>query len=364
MTSHTHTAILTIDLKALSKNYVALQNQVGANCAVAGVVKANAYGLGLEPITRTLLKSNCPQFFVATVNEALEFRSFEATAPVAVLGGLFNGAEDIYLKNNIQPVINSLNDLTRWQELAMSANKSLPTIIHIDTGMNRLGLHPDDIQTLIKNPELLKNLDVQWMMSHFACADDVNHPMTKEQSDLFIKLSAAFPTAKQSLGNSSGTFRGIQHHINMVRPGVALYGGNPTPEVKNPMHQVVQLKAKILQIRNCKKGDSIGYGASHVFEKDTRTATIGIGYADGFSRAHSNKGQFYFNNVPCPILGRISMDLTTIDISQCKNKPEQGDWVEIIGQNQTIDDLAQNAGTISYEILTSLGNRYARQYIK
>ncbi len=364
MTSHLHTAILTIDLKALSKNYLFLKSQVNSHCIVAGVVKANAYGLGLKPVVRTLLSEGCPQFFVATLNEALEFRTFEPHAPVAVLGGLFTDAEDIYIKNNIQPVINSLNDLARWQGSGVSADKSLPTILHIDTGMNRLGLSPDDVQKLKGTPKLYQNLDIEWVMSHFACADDSHHPMTVQQYDLFKKCANNFPKAKRSLGNSSGTFRGVHNHINMIRPGVALYGGNPTPELKNPMQQVIKLKAKVLQIRECEKGDSIGYGASHVFKKNTQTATIGIGYADGFSRADSNKGQLFFNNTPCPILGRISMDLTTIDVSQCKIKPKQGDWVEVIGKNQTIDDFAKNANTISYEILTSLGNRYAREYIE
>jgi len=360
--NYSQTSHLTINLTALAQNYRLLQQKAGYDCVVAGVVKANAYGLGLEPVARTLLKEKCPQFFVATLGEALEFREIDKNTPVAVLGGLFYGVETLYLEKNIQPVINSLNDLARWQDLAIKNKIKAPTILHFDTGMNRLGLSEDDAQTLISQPELYKSLDVQWIMSHFACADEPQHPLTADQAKRFQEISAHFPNAKKSLGNSSGLFRDVQFKSNMVRPGIALYGGNPTPEQSNPMKQVVSLNARVLQTRTCKKGDSIGYGASHVFEQDTQTATVGIGYADGFLRSNSNKGAFHYQSQLCPILGRVSMDLVTIDISQCKNMPKQGDWVEVISSNNTIDDIAQNSNTISYEVLTSLGDRSLREY--
>jgi len=358
------TGLLTINLGALAENYRLLKEKIDDSCIVAGIVKANAYGLGVKPVVHTLIKQKCSHFFVATLDEALEFRRIDKNASIAVLGGFLKGADVTYSENNILPVINNLNDLERWNKLALKKNTILPTILHFDTAMNRLGFSEDETRTLIKSSDLHNNLDIQWVMSHFACADDADQELTLDQAQKFNDIAKHFPMAKTSLGNSSGMFRNNAYHTDMVRPGIALYGGNPTPETKNPMKQVVSLKARILQTRLCQKGKTIGYGASHKFEKDTRTATIAIGYADGFLRSNSNKGQFYYQNQPCPILGRISMDLTTIDISNCCDVPNQGDWVEIIGKNQTIDDLANNAGTISYEILTSLGSRFSRQYIE
>lgn len=355
--------VLSIDLNVLVSNYSLFKQKVGDDCIVAGVVKADAYGLGLQPVVSTLLQNGCTHFFVATLQEALNFRSFEKDASIAVLGGLFIGAEDEYLHYNIQPVLNSPDDLKRWNALADKNKTTLPAILHIDTGMNRLGFSESDIETLTNTPDHYANLNIEWIMSHFACADDVDHPLTKDQAALFTKLAAHFPNAKKSLGNSPGLFRDVQYHTDMVRPGYALYGGNPTPEKPNPMQPVVSLKARILQIRHCKKGESIGYGASHVFEQDTVTATIGVGYADGFLRSAHNQATFYYNNTPCPILGRVSMDLITLDLSQLDQIPVQGDWVEILGANQTIDDLGGSRGTIGYEILTSLGTRYHRHYI-
>ena len=362
--THKQTACLRINLNALAANYTLLKSKVGDNTLVAGIVKANAYGLGMQPVVRTLLKNNCTHFFVATLNEALAFRKIEPNAFIAVLGGLFIGAEQDYLDNNIHPVINSLDDLSRWQTLSAKQPSALPTILHYDTGMNRLGLSQNDAKTLQSSPERLKNLDIQWVITHFACADEKDHALTQSQAHKFEEFAQNFPTAKRSLGNSPGTFRDVRFHTDMVRPGIALYGGNPTPETLNPMHNVVDLKAKILQIRHCNKGDTIGYGASYKFEKDTITATIAVGYADGLNRSHSNKAIFYYNDTPCPVIGRVSMDLTTIDMTACQTKPAQGDWVEIIGPNQSPDDLAQSANTISYEILTSLGLRYHREYIE
>jgi alanine racemase len=201
-------------------------------------------------------------------------------------------------------------------------------------------------------------------MSHFASADEQDQELTQIQHQRFEGITKYFPDTPKSLANSSGLFRSKDYHYDMVRPGYALYGGNPTPETTNPMHNVVSLESRILQIRTCKKGETIGYGASYTFDKDTTTATLALGYADGFFRAHSNKAKLYYNNQPCPVIGRVSMDLVTIDISNITGKPPiQGDAVEILGANQSVDDLAISAGTIGYEILTSLGARYKREYI-
>lgn len=358
-----HSGILSINLKALADNYRLFQDKVGEGRDVAGVVKADAYGLGLKPVVETLLNLDCPQFFVASLEEALSLRAINKDVPVAVLGGLFIGAEEEYVAHNITPVLNTPNDIARWAEIAKSKQDMLGAILHFDTGMNRLGLSKDEAHNLIENPQALDGINLQYVMTHFACADEKDHPLTKKQAHDFANLAQHFPNAKKSLANSPGLFVDAAYHYDMVRPGFALYGGNPTPCSNNPMRSVVDLSVRILQIRLCKKGESIGYGAGHIFEKDTPTATVALGYADGFLRSGSSKATLYFNGQPCPVIGRVSMDLVTVDLSDVKGAPpKQGDALEILGQNQSVDDLAEAAGTIGYEILTSLGKRYHRNY--
>ena len=356
--------ILAIDLSALTSNYALFKNKVGINCNVAGVVKANAYGLGLAQISKALTAQDCPQFFVATLDEALELRGYDSKTPIAGLGGLMQGAEQDYSAQNITPVLNTPDDIERWNALAINKNTQLTAILHFDTGMNRLGLSHDELHKFIEHQTDFKAISIETLMSHFACADDQDHPLTGQQAKQFDEISPHFSKAKKSLSNSSGLFRDAAYHYDMVRPGYALYGGNPTPETTNPMQAVASLNTRILQIRQCKKGESIGYGATHKFNQDTTTATVALGYADGFLRSNSSKATLYYNNQACPVLGRVSMDLVTIDISGISGKqPKQGDAVEILGPNQTIDDLAISAGTIGYEILTALGARYKREYI-
>lgn len=361
----THSGVLTIHLKALADNYRLFQDKVGEGRAVAGVVKADAYGLGLKPVVETLLALDCPQFFVATLEEALRFREISQDVPVAVLGGLFTGAEETYTQHDITPVLNTPDDITRWAKMAKDKQDTLAAIIHFDTGMNRLGLSKNEAHKLIEAPEALDGINVQAVMSHFACADETSHPLTKKQAHDFANLAQHFPNAQKSLANSPGLFRDEAYHYDLVRPGYALYGGNPTPETDNPMAPTVSLEARILQIRGCEAGQSIGYGASHIFDKETATATVGLGYADGFLRSGSNSATLYWNGQPCPVIGRVSMDLVTVDLSGLRGDlPQQGDGLEILGSNQGVDDLADAAGTIGYEILTSLGKRYQRTYIK
>lgn len=368
----TSTGILTIDLGALAANYQIFQDKVSSNCAVAGVIKANAYGLGLKEIALTLKTLNCPQFFVATLEEALKIREFDQQTPIAVLGGLFTNEEKTYTTHNITPVLNSPVDIQSWKKWGQEQNKALPAFLHIDTGMNRLGLSGQEFNQLLDAPNSLESIDVQYVMSHFVSADDWAEEwaqtLTIKQAEQFneqaVRLKKIMPNLKKSLANSPGLFRDSAFHHDMVRPGYALYGGNPTPEKDNPMQPVVSLNTRILQIRECQKHETVGYGASYKFEKDARTATIALGYADGFLRSISNNGVVYYNNQACPVIGRVSMDLVTIDISQIKGKaPQQGDSVEILGPHQSVDDLAKAARTIGYEILTSLGNRYKRKYV-
>ncbi len=356
-------AVLTIDMAALADNYRLFQSKVGNTRTVAGVVKADAYGLGLSAVVEKLTELSCPQFFTATLEEALSVRKINQSADIAVLGGLYIGAEDIYVQHNITPVLNTLDDIQRWQKTAVEKQTKLPAIIHYDTGMNRLGLSQEEGKTLINDKSMIEGTDVRFIMSHFVSADEADHPLTRKQAHDFANFVQHFPNARKSLANSSGLFRSESFFYDMVRPGYSLYGGNPTPETDNPVKPVVSLSARILQIRHCKKGESIGYGASYKFDQDTKTATVALGYADGFLRSASNKAALYWNGQPCPVIGRVSMDLVTVDLSSLSGPaPVQGDGLEVLGKHQGVDDLATAAGTIGYEILTSLGSRYRREY--
>lgn len=351
---------LTIDLVALAQNYQFLKDKVEASCAVAGVVKADAYGLGMEQIVPILERMDCPFYFVATAQEAITLRQM-TRKPIAVLNGLMGAAEE-YLKNDIKPVLNSLREIEIWHNAATKFGKRLPTIIHFDTGMHRLGLDESEVRTLMKEPFRLNSLDVELIMTHMACADDRLSAMTAAQYEAFRIVAAEFPNAKKSVGNSSALFRSSNYHMDIARPGMALYGLNPTPERPNPMKPVVSLDARVLQIRNVREGDTIGYGASCVMPYDGVLATCAIGYADGLPRSGSNEINLYWQGKPCPIRGRVSMDLVTVDITGHKPAPMPGDMLEVIGPHQSADDLAAACGTIGYEILTGLGARYQRAY--
>ncbi len=353
---------LTIDLAALRDNYALLREKAGAGCTVAGVVKANGYGLGLAPVVRILAKAGCETFFVATPEEGARVREILPNAQIAVLGGLYKGAENFYAAHNLIPVIGSLEECARYKN---RAGDSKPVVLHFDTGMNRLGFGQDETPVLLAEPERLEGLDVKMIMSHFACADEKGHEMNEAQYERFKAVAAHFPEAQKSLANSSGVFRDPRYHFDVARPGMALYGLNPTPEAPNPMRRVISLDVRVLQIREVKTGETTGYGASYRHEKDTVTATVALGYADGILRALSNKGHLYWQGRALRILGRVSMDTITLDLGALAEnaRPQIGDYLEVIGPHQSADDLATQAGTIGYEILTSLGDRYERVYL-
>lgn len=348
--------LLEIDLASLAANYRYFYELTGPACCTAGVVKADGYGLGMTRIAPALEAAGCRQFFVATLDEALALRTVTAQ-PVAVLGGLVPGAEGEYKAHKLTPVLNSLEEIARWRPYGGGH----PAIIHFDTGMNRLGLGRDETERLLADRALLDGLEITLIMSHFACADEAGHPLTPLQAERFAKIAAHFPDVRKSLANSSGICRSPAWHFDMVRPGVALYGVNPTPEKPNPMRPVVRLRARLLQVRNADAGDSVGYGASYRIEKPLRIGTVALGYADGFLRSGSNRAALYYNGRRCPVIGRVSMDLVTVDLSGCDAAP--GHFMEVLGPHQDADALAAAFDTIGYEVLTSLGRRWQRAYI-
>ncbi len=343
---------LDINLTAIANNYNIIKSKLSDKVVCGAAVKANAYGLGVHQVVKTLIKENCKYFFVANVKEALEISNYDIE--ILVLSGFEERFEDEFALNKIIPVLNSLEQIKRYSEFANKQGKKLPAMIHIDTGMNRLGLRVEEFNDL----DMPDNIEVLSIISHLACADDKNNIHNQRQLNNFNAIKSN--NYKKSFANSSGVFLGKDYHFDIIRPGIALYGGNPTPYADNPMQDVVKLTSDIIQIRQVKKGEIIGYGGSFMAEKDLDVAILPIGYADGFFRYLSNKSSVFIDNQKCRILGRISMDLTAIDITdldislQCK--------VEILGENQKIDDLAGDAGTISYEILTNFGTRFNRNY--
>ncbi len=353
---------LTVDLGALKRNYRLFRSMTKAS--VAAPVKGDAYGIGIGPVARALIEEGCNTFFVATADEAADLRAIDSKIQIAVLGGVLPGLEEDYLHHTIHPVLNSLEMIDRWSALARKKERALDAIIHFDTAMNRLGLGADETQILLNDLTRLDNLNVRVVMSHFACSDEKDHPLNAEQARRFSDIARHFPKAVKSLSNSSGLFRETAWHHDMVRPGYALYGGNPLPETENPVERVITLEIPILQIRTVKAGESVGYSASHVFTRNTTIATLALGYADGFLRSASNNARVYWNGVACPVVGRVSMDLVSIDLSSITGAlPQPGEMVEVLGPHQSVDDLAARANTIGYEILTSLGPRYARAYL-
>lgn len=371
-------AILTIDLDAVVANWRLLRDRV-APATCAAVVKADAYGLGVDHVAPALLRAGCRRFFVATGEEAIALRKLlvdasdqqteESAWPViAVLGGVLPGVEAMFIANDLVPVLNSLDDIAMWSAEAGKRGRPLPAIIHLDTGMSRLGLPPGEVDVLATELERLAGIELHAWMSHLACADEPEHSLNRQQLEEFEAALARLPPAPTSFANSSGIFLGRAWHGDVVRPGVALYGGHPHPgridSEPNPMAQVVHLEGRILQVREIDRHRTVGYGASHRADDRRRIATVAAGYADGLLRSMSNTGSGVLSGARVPIVGRVSMDLITVDVTDAPDAAVYpGAKVTLIGDDAPIDVVARDAGTIGYEVLTALGRRYHRVYL-
>ena len=360
-------AVLQIDLTAICDNYQTMQELSGkAECSA--VVKADAYGMGDREVVRALVKQGCNSFFTANLKEAIRARRTSKKPDIYVLDGYHHQSSESYIKHRLRPVLNNLAEVRDWNALAKRKNRRLPAAIQLDTGMNRLGLPEYEIKALSENPVDLKYFDCALIMSHLACADDQTHPMNSLQRTLFEQFSARLPETKLSLANSAGIACGKDYHYDLTRSGIALYGGEPTIEQTLGLKPVVTLWAHILQIHDAQPGESVGYGARHTFTRPSRIATVSLGYADGFMRilgsslAKSAPMALYGNH-KLPLIGRVSMDLITYDLTDMGDAPcRTGDWVEIIGRDNSVNTLATAARTNAYEILTSLGSRPHRIY--
>jgi alanine racemase len=355
---------LTIDLDALRANYRTIATRVApARCGA--VVKANAYGLGVAMAAPALYREGCRSFFVAQLCEADPLaRAIGPDAVLFILNGLDPGSEAACARAGFVPVLNSRSQIERWRALARAQGRALPAALQIDSGMSRLGLPPTEAVALAGDAAWARDIDLRLLMTHLACADEPDRAANAEQLARFDAVRAHFPAVPLSIANSGGAFLPSAFHHDLVRPGIALYGADPGPNVEG-LRAVVKLEARVLQIRTIAAGTGVGYGLEHVAAAPQRLATIAIGYADGWPRSLGGVGAAWHHGVRLPIAGRVSMDSLTIDISALPDDAlAEGDFVELLGPSQPAADAALDAGTIAYEILTRLGPRHARAYVE
>lgn len=361
-------AVLTIRLDAVQENWRRLAARVApAECGAA--VKGDAYGLGVMPIATALLAAGCRSFFVARPLEGAELRSFlPRNAVIYVLDGLFPGQAEFYAKEDLRPALITHEEAREWAAFGRVYGRKLPCALHVDTGINRLGLSWQEFERLLADNMIMEGLQIALVMSHLACADELGHPLNEKQRQMFGRVRARLPGVPASFANSSGIFLGHEFVAELVRPGIALYGGNPQAAVANPMLPVAFLEGAVLQVRRVETGETVGYGATWTASRPTRVAVLGAGYKDGVPRAlssreHTGPAQVFLGGQRCPIIGRISMDMMTADITDLSaGAVTRGTRAELLGHNIGIDEAASWADTISYELLTRLGNRYTRLY--
>jgi alanine racemase len=352
---------LTVDLDALARNYARLRTASG-QAETAAVAKADAYGLGVEPIVGRLLREGCRTFFVASADEGARVRALAPEAQVVVLNGVLEGEERLFLALSLTPALQEPAQLARWLAAA-KGGPARPAALFLDSGMNRLGFSKTQLEQALAGGGFQGD-EIGLVISHFACASTPAHPMNAEQIGRFRTLleaaRARFPKARASLANSAGIFLGPEAHFDLTRPGIALYGGAPLDDRSIAMEAVAALHAPILQVRELAPGERVGYGADCIVDRPTRAATVALGYADGFLRGAGGRGYGVLGDRRAPILGRVSMDLITLDVTRCGSAARPGALVELLGPNALLDDQAEAAGTANYELLVRLGPRIAR----
>ena len=345
------TSRFTVDLDALAANYATLRER-SAGAEVAGVLKANAYGLGGAHVAARLWAEGARSFFTAGVAGAEAIRALLPQADVYVLDGCRAEDGPRLIAAGLIPVLNSAEQIACWTA-ALAGAVRRPAALHIDTGMNRLGVRPEEAEAIARS-----GVEVSLVMSHLACGDMPDHPMSRRQLEAFREVRGLFPDARASLANSSGVFQGPEFAFDMTRPGISLYGGGPFGQPDDRIRPVGTLEGEILQVRHVPAGESVGYAASFTAERPMRVATVGAGYADGVLRSHQPEGRVWFEGALRPIVGRVSMDTLAVDVTDCDARP--GQYVELFGEHRLLDDAAAAAGTISYELLTSVGTRVER----
>ncbi len=355
-------AVLEIDLAGIVANWRFLAERV-APAGCGAVVKADAYGLGAAPVAAALAAAGCRLFFAATLDEAIALEGIlPGSCEIAVLNGPLPDCAEELAAHRLVPVINHRGQLAEW-ELVAARRGPLPAMLHIDTGMARLGLTAREFDELGQCPQRRSPIRWRALISHLACAEAAHHPLNQIQLQRFASARSRLDHLPASLSASSGIFLGPAFHFDFVRPGAALYGVNPQPGSANPMRQVIRLKGRILQIREVDAGETVGYGATHVTAAPGRLATVGVGYGDGWLRSLSGRGSGRVGSERVPLLGRVSMDLAVFDVSAADpSLARPGGFVELLDDEYGVDAAAADAGTIGYEILTALGRRYHRVY--
>lgn len=340
-----------------------------APAEAAAVVKADAYGLGIDRVAPALSTEGCRTFFVALAEEGVAVRKVAPDARVFVLNGFFPGSGTLYRDGRLVPVAGSLEQVRQWR----GECPGLPFALQVDTGMNRLGLSPDEALAYAATMRGGEMPSPAMVMTHLACADTPAHPLNVRQREAFQRVRAAFSDIESSMANSAGIFLGPDYRFDLTRPGIALYGGEPVDGMANPMAPVVTLEGRIVTIRTVAAGETVGYGATAKTGRTSRIATVSVGYADGYPRAGSGSGVPLRRSVTAgacgfaagllvPVVGRVTMDLTMFDVTDCPaGALGPGDHIELIGPNVPLDDVARAAGTIGYELLTSFGRRYSRR---
>ena len=361
---------LTIDRAALVANWYKL-DVLSRPGRASAVVKADAYGLGIEIVVPALAAAGCGDFFVAQPEEGIVVRTLAPDARIFVISGAFTGSEKALAAHRLIPLISSAEQLASWSQLVRQTGAPQPFGLHVDTGMNRSGLTLAEMKLAAMQVPVLRAAGLQVIMSHFACADEPNHEMNAQQAESFQNVRNAFSGIESTLANSAAILGNALHGTGLTRPGIAIYGGEALNDVPNPMRPVVTAEARIIQIRHAKTGETVSYGATETLKRDTKIAVASVGYADGWHRSGGNgvalrqtgnpKGCGFLEGHRVPILGRITMDFTMFDVTDVPDALlDQAQWIELFGQNISIDDAARAAGTIGYELLTSLGRRYQR----
>ena len=362
-------ALLTIDLSALQANYRLIADRVAPAKASANI-KADAYGLGIDLVVPALVEAGCSHFFVATLSEAMSARESAPNATIYVLNGFTGVAATIYKSYRLSAVLGSFEDINEFEKSLKGGLTLSAPALHIDTGMNRLGLSMDEARSYAERRKRESSpLRLSLLMTHFVESEIHNSSITEKQIAFFEEIRALFPNVPTSLSNSSGVFLENASAYDLVRPGYALYGGNPFLSEPNPMHPVIRLEAPIIQIRPVKKGTTIGYGGEYTARRDMIIATLSIGYADGYPRGAKTTDKksgavCLIAGQPCKILGRVSMDLVMADITDCPpGDVTCGMMATMIGDDITLDDVAAKSETIGYEILVHLGPRFRRRVL-
>ena len=350
--------VLTVDLDALARNYGVLR-EAAAQAVCGAVVKADAYGLGVGPVAGRLWDEGCRHFFVATAQEGMKLRTLLPEARIFVFEGVLEGSAAGIIGTELIPVLNSIEQVRCWR--GVGADR--PAAIHLDTGMSRLGLSEAEVHQA-RGAGLLRGMELEYALTHLACADLPSHQLNARQVRDFARLLTLLPEVRTSIGGSAGLLLGPDFQGDLVRPGIALYGGSPFANGDSPMEPVVSLEGIVLQTRSVARQQTVGYGATYSVRPGARLATVGVGYADGYPRALGNRGVAFVAETRVRVVGRVSMDLITLDVSGLAPAEVQpGDTVELLGRRVLLDDLARAAGTIGYEILTGLGARWQRRYL-